>query len=220
MIDKKYCSATAGTYMIQVMNPSNSKRLWRYYERNYTLTLECADSCGTTCPTLNCSNGGRPIFSQCKCDCPRGFGSTLCDKVASCSSNCSNHGYCAYDNVCECDTNFAGNACESCIPGYYGTNCSFSCGYCGNGQCSTDGTCGCYGNWAGPTCSYCKDGYSGENCTAIPYVSYTSPSFVVPGTTVFIYGSNLIDTNDTVCYYDDGSSFNGMILHWTIYTDL
>lgn len=49
--------------------------------------------------------------------CPGNLNSP-CSSQGKCDDGKSGHGH------CQCSANFTGTACERCIPGKYGTNCS------------------------------------------------------------------------------------------------
>lgn len=73
---------------------------------------------------------------------------------------CSGHGACDDGKTgsghCQCDANFTGIACEKCILGKYGSNCTGEC-KCTNGVCNDgingDGGCFCHHGWKGPICN-------------------------------------------------------------------
>ncbi len=67
-------------------------------------------------------------------------------------SNCSNHGTCIRNDVCECESAFGGADCS--LP-----TCA-DLDYCAqHGLCGVDGTCSCANGWLPPTCAL-------ANCTA------------------------------------------------------
>ena len=60
-------------------------------------------------------------------------------------------------------------ACEGCVAGYYGSDCSGVCNCGPNGSCNDnidgDGTCSCDEGWGGAQCNNCAPGHFGLDCT-------------------------------------------------------
>eukprot|EP00026_Physarum_polycephalum_P000008 Phypoly_transcript_00008.p1 GENE.Phypoly_transcript_00008~~Phypoly_transcript_00008.p1 ORF type:complete len:1984 (+),score=285.38 Phypoly_transcript_00008:6000-11951(+) len=96
---------------------------------------------------------------------------------------CNNQGKCATNATglphCTCPTQFAGEHCEMCAPGYTGyPTCSpapdpcasYSCN--GHGTCSVDAknnpSCSCNSNYAGDHCDTCKQGYVNYPTCTLP----------------------------------------------------
>ena len=100
------------------------------------------------------------------------------------ASQCFPHGVynpepraqCSPDGVCEClDStagHWAGAVCNECSLGYWGTDCTRSCGCSGHGSCGwLDGECTCFaspelGFWSATDCSECAAGYLAPACRA------------------------------------------------------
>lgn len=93
--------------------------------------------------------------------CCSGFWGVDCQSCpGNLSDACSSNGVCddgkSGSGHCQCSANFTGTACEKCISGKYGTNCTNECN-CVNGTCnegiSGDGTCFCHHGWKGKNCN-------------------------------------------------------------------
>ena len=143
------------------------------------------------CPTgesgLPCSGHGHCRLGQAECHCDDSadghWGGRTCNDCIwpyfglhctfRCPEDaagvvCGGHGICARNDGCMCAADpaegyWAGAACSSCAPGYYGTDCQGSC----RGVCSP-----CNGHGA------CHDGREGNGtCTADPAQGHWDPVF-------------------------------------------
>lgn len=83
---------------------------------------------------------------------------------------CSGHGTCV-NFKCTCDTNstiwrYGGDVCETCAPGYWGSQCLECPQKCGShGSCSAaTGACMCQDRFAGADCLSCAAGWYGAQC--------------------------------------------------------
>ena len=125
-----------------------------------------------------CTDCRRGFYGpSCTRECPGGA-SHVCHGRGTCSAGTRGSGDCACDSSADAGF-FAGRACETCRPGYYGPAClrpcpggpAAPCG--GHGTCSDgiygDGLCACdqdpvSGYWAGPDCGACVSGFGGPAC--------------------------------------------------------
>ncbi|XP_014430973.2 scavenger receptor class F member 1 isoform X1 [Pelodiscus sinensis] len=103
-----------------------------------------------------------------RCECRAGFWGPLCQRHCDClHGNCNPH-----DGRCSCSPGYQGRSCgDPCPAGYYGSQCSYSCGHCKRSQpCSPmDGFClACEAGWNGTRCDQqCPPGSHGENCAQV-----------------------------------------------------
>ncbi len=110
--------------------------------------------------------------NTCTLECPGGIGN-ICNNQGTCDADGKCH---CQDNVqgedCSgCDGHFTGYpACNSCVYGWYDSDCSKPCpggadNACnGHGTCDVNGRCTCNGHFKGTDCNECKDGFTGINC--------------------------------------------------------
>ena len=94
--------------------------------------------------------------------------SPLCSGIkAFFPGSCSDHGDCIAPDTCDCDSQFTGANCESCILGFSGPSCNtpVCCGLNATNivVCSGHGDC-----IAPDTCS-CSSGFIGDNCE-VPFI--------------------------------------------------
>ena len=142
-----------------------------YWGAGCTRVCLPVDRPGNPCNGGGVCDGGRNGTGTCTCDgahaglaceleCPS-FESRLCNDLGSCSSGTFGTGRC----TCPSDAArgyWRGSACEACVAGYWGPNCTAECPggaaipCSGHGNCSdsTGGTGEC-------TCDY---GYAGARC--------------------------------------------------------
>ncbi|CUG31867.1 transmembrane protein, putative [Bodo saltans] len=145
------------------------------------------DNCSQSCPVdtagVFCSSHGSCVITaatpSCSCDTDY-YGSdcaTHCT-VASCQRSGLYRPQCnPSTGSCECRSNslgqWTGSACDVCVAGYWGSECSFPCACNSHGTCSRDGgLCQCYrdisfGFWMGTDCSVCASGYTGSTCNVV-----------------------------------------------------
>ena len=129
--------------------------------------------------TLTCTTGTLPVPS-----CVYVTPTVTVSETATCSCV---HGRCVKccPWSCACDADpvlgyWAGTNCDDCAPGWWGTQCAFSCpggpcspcnehGTCDQGVTGT-GACTCdqdptRGYWQGNACNECSEGWTGPRCT-------------------------------------------------------
>lgn len=146
---------------------------------------------------------------------------TKCKSVCALSGveHCYGHGTCdTASKVCTCASNtsetigfYAGQFCNSCKPGSYGTHCAKcpAASTCVNGNCKGsgtnegDGTCSCLPGYAGEQCDACAYGYimdtASSTCKQCAVNSITKKICNAP------YGSCAIgDSNNAICKCVDG----------------
>ncbi len=121
-----------------------------------TGAIECTCFVGYTGDTCSeCKDGFHLIDEQCEAD-------KMCLE-----NSCSFHGSCEDQTgeiVCQCDTGYAGDICESCDDGYQDKNgdstCRKDCASSGL-NCSPNGYCS---DESGEALCLCDEGYSGSLC--------------------------------------------------------
>eukprot|EP00760_Papus_ankaliazontas_P030714 PhM_4_TR4985/c0_g1_i1/m.85373 len=124
---------------------------------------------GTTC-NLKCPRSATNVVCSNHGKCSDGrTGTGLCQCVpqyvgAACNIPCLcwEHGKCDATGACTCNGNWYGEKCDSCRPGWSGSDCHIQCV---NG--TTNGTlCKCYKNFGAANCTVqCASSASGELCS-------------------------------------------------------
>ena len=158
--------------------------LWGYWGLNCTSICQPPDRPGDPCHGGGVCHGGRDGDGSCECDaahagvacemeCPS-FESRLCNAVGRCSNGTAGTGR------CECPRNvrhgyWTGDACQTCVPGRWGPNCTAEClggadRPCnGHGDCfdgpSGNGQCACGVGWAGTACEIQCPGGADNVCS-------------------------------------------------------
>ena len=119
-------------------------------------------SCQKVCETLNSAYGSY----RCRCSigeilAPNKHTCYRPDRPIDCSGNCSGHGICLGNGLCDCDKGWFGSSCSdpTC---YRMARCS------GHGDCVAPEVCSCHVGWTGPACSVdlCSVHRTCSSCTS------------------------------------------------------
>ncbi len=158
-------------------------------DKNKSQPTKCeAGHYGQKCEPCKCVNGtcNDGLEGDGSCTCAAGYKGPTCaiECLGGHENPCNGNGTCQDDGTCAC-TNGAGGdcsgcsgnktnypACDKCIIGYFGENCTERCpgagssdGVCsGRGTCNESGRCECNSHFAGEACENCSAGWSGPAC--------------------------------------------------------
>jgi hypothetical protein len=127
--------------------------------------------------TATCDDGADGDGS---CDCPTGYAGTTCADcalgyqdsdadgtclIACTAQTCSGHGECGYFvglTICDCQTGYAGDVCNTCDVGYQDNDDNDTCALsCDENTCNDHGTCD---DDSGTRVCTCEEEYDGDFC--------------------------------------------------------